>query len=166
MHHSFRLFQLMVVLVYSTRRKVFDHCFNSQPTCIFVLVFIGGNYNPRTCFSSRERHRLLFPTFELVLLSQWAQGAPRSFERHHNGLAIWQPSPLQWSTSPMCHCSVFFIHIWECPCSSTLVLCDLILSALFLSHGSLGFLAELSNTFLMGCLFDFQQSWALWPTTL
>ena len=32
------------------------------------------------------------------------------FERPYTWLAIWQPSSLLWSASPICNCSVFLIH--------------------------------------------------------
>ena len=73
------------------------------------------------------------------------------FERPYTWLAIWQPSSLLWSTSPICNYSVFLIH--TCFLASVLWA--------FVPSSVLAFLDELYENLLMGCFCVLQQSWAL-----
>jgi len=69
------------------------------------------------------------------------------FERPYTWLAIWQPSSLLWSTSPICNCSVFLIH--TCFLASVLWAFD--------SSSVLAFLDELYRKLLTCCFWVLQQ---------
>ena len=65
-----------------------------------ICMILGPVYMPRVTILSP------LSSFSSLMNSRCV----KVFERPYTWLAVWQPSSLLWSTSPICNCSVFLIH--------------------------------------------------------
>ena len=115
----------------------------SWDSCKLLLLPLSACHDPWTYLNAWRTILSPLSSFSSLMNSRCA----KVFERPYTWLAIWQPSSLLWSTSPICNCSVFLIH--TCFLASVLWAFD--------SSSVLAFLDELYRKLLTCCFWVLQQ---------